>query len=267
MVIPSYWLVTSDCLPRVVPQTAVLLGLNSVVYWWMYLLAAYLRIYPPPVQHLWFQQRQAGRFVLVVDSYESQSLPLVLCIIVYLNPSYVQISNECVIICRFTYACSSSAGKLHPQCPQWAALQEKINSKGINSNYYAPLSLELLLSTDIPNWCGLYFGSIANGQTTQCICIFQKPKDCYSLTGLTLCMRVYRQGRGAEESRKEHDWQHMYTSPWSNIPSIQQELIPASQAVPIAIQVFCGMNSYRSTNLEHFLQHGTYSQPESACMW
>ena len=50
MVIPSCWLGTIDCHPRVVPQTAVLLRLISVVHWWTYVSAGCLRIYPPPVQ-------------------------------------------------------------------------------------------------------------------------------------------------------------------------------------------------------------------------
>ena len=36
----------------------------------------------------------------------------------------------------------------------------------------------------------------------------------------------------------------MYTYPRSNVPGIQQGLIPASQAYPIAIEMFCDMNSY-----------------------
>ena len=38
----------------------------------------------------------------------------------------------------------------------------------------------------------------------------------------------------------------MYTCPRSNVPGIQQGLIPASQAYPIAIEMLCDMNSYSS---------------------
>ena len=61
----------------------------------------------------------------------------------------------------------------------------KQDSKG-STPILCPLSLELSLSTGIPNWCGLYVEYIADGQTTQCICIFQKSKDCYPQTGLIL---------------------------------------------------------------------------------
>ena len=95
-------------------------------------LSTYIR---PPVQTVVVSTKQTERFTLLVDAYirqpvipihpsVCQSLPLVLCIIVYLNPSYVQISNEYLNICRLTWLCSSSASKLHPQCPLWAALPE-----------------------------------------------------------------------------------------------------------------------------------------------
>ena len=51
-------------------------------------------------------------------------LGYILYYICYHTCRYIQIPIACIKICRLTWLCFSSVGKLHPQSPQWAGLQE-----------------------------------------------------------------------------------------------------------------------------------------------